>query len=141
MEEIIRTLNRLRDEGILLDWALGGGMATLFYTEPFLTDDVDVFSVLPDMPGRLDILGSLFQRLQEMGYSLDGLYVRIGGTSVQFLIPPSALEAEALKNANQLVFGDVPLKVFRPVPHRDLSANRPHEGSSESRIAERAGRN
>lgn len=37
-----------REEGVVLDYAVGGAMAVLFYAEPTRTYDVDVFALLPD---------------------------------------------------------------------------------------------
>jgi hypothetical protein len=113
MQEAIRVLNQLVAEGVIADYAIGGGMATLFYTEPFLTEDVDVFVVLPDMQ-RLDLFDNLFRRLQELGYQSEGMYVAVGGTALQFLVPPSDLESEALETARRLKYGTESVKVFRP---------------------------
>ena len=40
-------LTRMRDEGIVLEYALGGTTAVLFYAEPTRTYDIDVFAILP----------------------------------------------------------------------------------------------
>jgi len=40
----------MRDGGIVLDYAIGGATAVLFYAEPTRTYDLDVFAILPTSP-------------------------------------------------------------------------------------------
>jgi hypothetical protein len=114
MEEIIRVLNQLRDEGLILDYAIGGGIATLFYTQPFTTVDVDVFAVLRSQTGLVD-LSPIYTRLRALGYREDGQYVRIGGSlPMQLLVPPTALEEEAVREADIREVGKEKARVIRP---------------------------
>lgn len=43
MEQVIQVLNRMRDDGVVSDYAIGGGIAAIYYLEPYQTDDIDVF--------------------------------------------------------------------------------------------------
>ena len=112
MKEVISTLNLLHKEGYFEDYAIGGGIATLFYTEPFATIDVDVFIHLKQESSLLD-LSPIFKRLKELGHKADGQYVRIGDTPVQFLVAPSDLEEEALRESIVQTYESLELKVFR----------------------------
>lgn len=47
MEKTLRVLNALEREGIVRCYAIGGAVAAIFYMEPFLTYDLDVFVWLP----------------------------------------------------------------------------------------------
>ena len=47
-------LNGLLEEGVLKDYAIGGGMAALAYVEPFLTEDIDVFTTIDRHIGTWD---------------------------------------------------------------------------------------
>ena len=42
MERTIKVLNQMKSEGVILDYALGGAVAALFYMEPIETHDLDV---------------------------------------------------------------------------------------------------
>jgi len=43
MEKVIEVLNRMQADGVIERFAIGGGIATIYYLEPYQTDDVDVF--------------------------------------------------------------------------------------------------
>ncbi len=45
---VLRVINQLRDNRLLEDYAIGGGIAVLYYTEPVLTYDFDVICVFPE---------------------------------------------------------------------------------------------
>jgi hypothetical protein len=113
VKEAIRVFNQLRDERIIADYAIGGGAATLFYTEPFFTEDVDVFVHLVTRD-KLISLTPIYERIAALGGSVSGQYVRIGDANVQILVPPSDLEVEAIERARTETFGGLPVKVFGP---------------------------
>ncbi|MDI6738957.1 MAG: hypothetical protein QME74_01160 [Candidatus Edwardsbacteria bacterium] len=48
MQEAIRVINQLKADDIIKDYAIGGGMAAIYYAETRLTYDLDVFVLLPD---------------------------------------------------------------------------------------------
>ena len=43
MKKTLEVLNRLRSHGTISDYAIGGSMGALFYTEAVTTMDLDVF--------------------------------------------------------------------------------------------------
>jgi hypothetical protein len=47
VKRVLEVLNELEKEGFFACYAIGGAMGAIFYTEPFLTFDLDVFVVLP----------------------------------------------------------------------------------------------
>ena len=107
-------LNELEKESVFLRYAIGGAMAATFYTEPFLTFDLHVFVVLPQTPGGLLTLAPLYDALRARGYSeQENECIRIEGVPVQFLPAYNALLEEALKEAQEIMYEDVPARVLR----------------------------
>ena len=53
METALQTLNELVRDRLVAQYANGGAMALLFYTEPALTYDQDVFCLLPEQKSGL----------------------------------------------------------------------------------------
>ncbi len=43
MENALKFIATMRKEGVLNEYAIGGAIATIYYTEPFATNDVDIF--------------------------------------------------------------------------------------------------
>ena len=44
--DVFRILNRMQDEGLVAQYAVGGATAVLFYAEPSRTYDLDMFVTL-----------------------------------------------------------------------------------------------
>lgn len=108
----LRVINALNEEGVIEQYAIGGAVGLLFYVEPFLTDDLDIFCQIPTS-GVLLSLEPIFRRLKELGYEAGGDGVSIQGVHVQFLIPPTKLVEEALEQAAEMTAERVPTRVFR----------------------------
>src|SRR6266404_4412131 len=106
-------LNELEREGVFTRYAIGGAMAATFYTEPFLTFDLDVFVVLPRTPSGLVTLGPIYEALRARGYKEENECVLIEGIPVQFLPAYNALVKEALNDAPEIMYEDVPARVLR----------------------------
>jgi hypothetical protein len=93
--------------------AIGGAMGATFYTEPFLTFDLDVFVVLPRTSAGLLTLGPLYEALRARGYTEEKECVPIEGVPVQFLPAYNSLVEEALDQAREIMYEDVPARVLR----------------------------
>ena len=54
MKKTFEVINRMRDEGVIDRYAVGGAVAATFYLEPFATLDIDIFGELfkPDSAHR-----------------------------------------------------------------------------------------
>jgi hypothetical protein len=111
MEQTLRIINELERDGVIGRYAIGGAFGVMFYAEPVATFDLDIFCVLPQR-GLLVDLGPLYAELAERGYLPEGEQVQIEGVPVQFLVPPSALVEEALREANNKVLFGVETRVF-----------------------------
>jgi len=115
MKKTIQIINDLEDEGIIDGYALGGATALLFYAEPALTFDVDIFIFLPgdeDGKGFVD-LSPLYEALATKGYSAEKEHVVIEGIPVQFIPVYNVLVREAVNQAATKEYEDVKIKVLR----------------------------
>src|SRR5437773_9201170 len=89
-------------------------MAATFYTEPVLTFDLDVFILLQsESGGDLVSLDVIYQALRGRGYNAERETVSIEGVPVQFLPAYNALIEEALNDAQEIMYEDVPARVLR----------------------------
>lgn len=113
MKRTIGVLNELEREGHFSRYAIGGAMGAIFYTEPFLTFDLDVFVVLPSTHGGLLTLAPIYDALRARGYADENECVTIEGVPVQFLPAYNALVEEALNHAQETFYEDVPIRVVR----------------------------
>jgi hypothetical protein len=115
MKKAIKTINELKKAGLITDYAIGGGIATIFYVEPFVTYDLDIFVVLPRKGERRDLisLSPIFDHLTSKGFRWRGEHINIEGIPVQF-IPTDELEEEAVKKAKPIKYEGVKTKVLTP---------------------------
>ena len=58
-------------------YAIGGAVGAIFYMEPFLTYDLDVFVLLPQTPGGLLTLAPIYEALKQLGFEAEGECVLI----------------------------------------------------------------
>jgi len=112
MERTIEVLNQLEQEGLIRRYAIGGAVAVLFYAEPVLTYDLDVFVLLASegSSGLVD-LSPIYRRLAELGHHPDREAVIVAGVPVQVIPAYNALVEEAVASAEEAHFGDAPTRV------------------------------
>lgn len=112
MRKTLAVINELKKQGIIEDYAIGGGIAAIYYIEPILTYDLDIFVILPQAKGKSVIdLSVLFNSLRQKGYSWKKEHLIIEGVPVQF-IPADKLETEAIGNAPNVDYEGTKTKVF-----------------------------
>lgn len=100
MKTILEVINRMRAEGVIGKYAIGGAVGATFYLEPAATVDIDIFISLKQEPGTtLLTLAPVYDYLTSRGYQTEREYIRMEGWPVQFLIPSDALDDEALQEA------------------------------------------
>lgn len=114
MEKTLKVINDLEQEGVIERYAIGGATALLFYAEPSLTFDVDVFVFLRGQkdPNRLINLSPLYEALAEKGYAAEKEHVIIEGIPVQFIPVYNALVEEAVSNASEKKYEGTKTKVL-----------------------------
>ncbi len=106
----LETLNGLKREGIIKDYAIGGGYAVNYYLEPSYTYDLDLLVLL----GSDADYHVLYEHLREAGNKIENIYITIGDLPVQSL--PSFISPlfdEAIRKARRITVGGVPSKVIR----------------------------
>lgn len=115
MKRTLEVLNRLVECKVIDNYAIGGAMGAVFYTEIVMTVDLDVFVLFPDNDD-LALLSPLYSRLKEWGYTLDAVEsecVNIEGVPVQFLPAFDGLLQEALAEARTFDYQGVSARVMR----------------------------
>jgi hypothetical protein len=96
----IESINQMQADGIIGKYAIGGAVGATFYLEPAATLDVDVFVILPTVPGGLlPSLSPIYDYLKARGGTVEDEHILIGGWPVQFLPASGELELEALAEA------------------------------------------
>ena len=113
MEKVLQLLNEMESEGLIRRYAIGGGMAVMFYAEPVLTQDIDIFVLLPPTEEPIIILTPLYDFFQQRGYQFRGLHLEVEGWLVQFLPATNDLEIEAVQEAIEVPYGSTSAKVMR----------------------------
>jgi hypothetical protein len=112
LADVLRAANELVTAGLIKDYALGGALAAIYYTEPFTTYDADIIFVASDKTLSAGI-PAIYSHLQSKGWRIEREHLLIGDFPVQFLAA-SGLTEEAVRNAQPIEYESVPAKVFRP---------------------------
>lgn len=115
MKKTLEVINSLEKEGVIDNYAMGGATALLFYAEPALTFDIDIFVFLPGCraaKGLID-LGPLYKTLKSKGYLAEKEHVIIKGIPVQFIPAYNSLVEEAVREASVKEYEGVPVKVVK----------------------------
>lgn len=99
--------------GVIRRYAIGGAVGAIFYMEPVLTYDLDIFVQLPSTSGGLVTLTPLYDYLRSQGYMEERQYVNIEGVPVQFLPTFNPLIEEAVTEAQETIFEQTPTRVLR----------------------------
>jgi hypothetical protein len=104
MGDTLRVLNRLQTEGVIGIFAIAGAVAAFRHVEATLTEDLDLLVSLETAGGSgLVTIEPILARLRALGYSefrLEGVVIE--GWPVQFLPVASALDAEAVEQAEDV---------------------------------------
>src|SRR6266545_4294046 len=109
--DVLRAANGLVSAGLIEDWALGGALAAIYYVEPFVTYDADVFFI-PAGKGLTAGMPAIYAHLQAQGWQVEREHLLMRGFPVQFLAA-SGLTEEAVREAEPIEFEGVPAKIFR----------------------------
>ncbi len=116
MRKTLEVINELKREGLIKDYAIGGAIAALRWTEPFFTRDLDIFVIPQKEPNEkeLVILSDIYEYLKDRGYNQwIGQWLIIEGVPVEF-IPAEGLAREALDNAITIEFEGIETRVISP---------------------------
>jgi hypothetical protein len=114
MKKTLQVVNRMQEEGLFLRYAVGGGIAALFYIEPIATFDLDIFVILPETKDSLLIVSPLYDWIKNEGYQTIKEHVIIDKIPVQFIPAYSDLVKEAVLEAVEKQYDDVTINVISP---------------------------
>lgn len=115
MDKVLQVLNSMQAEGIIEKFAIGGGIAAIYYLEAYQTDDIDVFiSPVVVSDSGLVSFGRIYSYLEELGYSAEREYVLVEDWLVQFLPAVESVQEEAVTAAKGVFYGETPTFIFSP---------------------------
>jgi hypothetical protein len=112
LADVLRAANELVSAGLIEDYALGGALAAIYYTEPFTTYDADIVFIASDKTLSAGI-PAIYSHLQSKGWRVEREHLLVKDFPVQFLAA-SGLTEEAVRRARRIEYEGVPAKVFRP---------------------------
>lgn len=113
MEKVIQVLNRMQADGVIENFAIGGGIAAIYYLEPYHTDDIDVFiSPVVVGEGGLISLRPIYAYLEELGYHATREGIQIEDWLVQFLPASESVQEEAVAHAETVAYGETHTFIF-----------------------------
>lgn len=112
MKKTLAILNELEKSKIVEKYAIGGGIAVLFYVEPIFTSDMDIFCLIPAKKSKSIIsLSSVYEFLKKKGYKELKEQVLIEGIPVQFIPAYNELVEDAVNNAKIVDYEGIKTKV------------------------------
>lgn len=111
MEKTIKVIREMQESGVIKTYAIGGGIATLYYIEPTLTYDLDIFFIPTEE--KLDILSPIYRYLEKKGHRADKEHILIEGVPVQFIPVYNELIKEAVENAIESKYRGVKTRILR----------------------------
>jgi len=116
VKKTLKVLNELREKGLIQDYAIGGAIAALRWTEPFFTQDLDIYILLKEVDDEekgLVVLSPIYEYLKSKGYVWKAHWIMIEGVPVD-IFPADPLEKEAIKQAKEVEYEGVKTKVIVP---------------------------
>ncbi len=108
-EKVIKRLNRLKETGVIKDYAIGGAHAVAYYLEPVKTFDFDIFILIESDQGFYDFRSYI----RKSGFKMSGTHVMIDDTPVHFL--PGSMDPfinESVRRAKRIRVRGIPTKVL-----------------------------
>lgn len=113
-EKTLRALNEMKEAGVIVEYAIAGAMALVFWVEPVETYDLDVLVFLDEEATEIVSLRAIYEWAKKRGYAAAAEHVTIEGVPVQFLPSHNDLADEAIERAAVIHYGDVAVRVVRP---------------------------
>lgn len=115
MKKTIEVINEIKREGLIKDYAIGGAIGVLKWTEPFFTRDLDIFIAIENGTNqKIIVLSPIYEYLKKHGYNeWVGQWIIIETIPVEF-IPVDDLAGEAVRDALETDFEGVKTKVMTP---------------------------
>ncbi|MBI3600607.1 MAG: nucleotidyltransferase [Nitrospinae bacterium] len=113
--KIFKLLEQMEKEGILSRWAIGGSIGVMFYTEPYLTKDIDIFVYVEPTRSGLINMNYIYDWLKDKGYSkFEGHSIIAEDWLVDFISAKEGLIDEAVVKCNKFKIDNIVLNVISP---------------------------
>ena len=113
MEKALTVINELQEKGLIKNYAIGGGIAAIFYIEPVLTYNLDIFFNPSGDSSELLVLTQIYNYLKGKGYTPKKEHILIEGIPVQFLPVYNELIEEAVDEADQINYKGTKTRVLK----------------------------
>jgi hypothetical protein len=117
VERVLKVINGMEADGVIHNYAIGGGIAAIYYIEPYDTDDLDIFipvSAVAVGKAGLISLEPIYSYLTQKGYEASREGVQIEDWLVQFIPTFHPIQVEALEHTVQVKYGETETKIFSP---------------------------
>jgi hypothetical protein len=114
MDKALKVINEMQASGVIKNYAIGGGIAAIFYIEPILTYDLDVFFTPSQKDEGLLGLSSIYDYLKKRGYLPEKEHIVIENIPVQFLPVFDELIEEAVDEAVTAEYKDTVTRIIKP---------------------------
>jgi hypothetical protein len=111
VEKTLKLIRELKEKKVFRDFSIGGGIATLYYIEPLLTYDLDIFFI--PIEDSIDVLAPIYDYLKKQGFKAKKEYVLIEGVPVQFIPVYNDLVKEAVQSSVEVKYGRVKTRILR----------------------------
>ena len=125
LADVLRAANELVSAGLIKDYALGGALAAIYYTEPITTYDAGIIFIASDKTLSAGI-PAIYSHLSSKGWRVDREHLLIKDFPVQF-IAASGLTGGARSEADR-VRAPARESVSTGVHHRHRCECRPAQG-------------
>jgi len=114
MEKTLKIINEVKKQGLIKNYAIGGGIATIFYVESILTYDLGVFYRASEEEEGVTILAPIYNWLKQKGYKLHREHIIIEGIPVQFIPIYNELIKNAVEEAVEVKYEETKTRIFKP---------------------------
>ncbi|MDR3665860.1 MAG: hypothetical protein P4L35_03345 [Ignavibacteriaceae bacterium] len=114
MKETLELINSLIDEGIILKYAIGGGIACLYYIEPTSTFDLDIFVILAVEENILNPLKPFYEWAEKKRFKFKDEHIILNTIPVQFLPVYNDLVKEGVENSRKVKIQDTDTFILSP---------------------------
>jgi len=112
-EDIVDIIEELKDIDLIKDYVLGDSVALLYYTQPtILNTDIDIFITPPKNSPIFDLSNIYNYLIKKYKAEVEGEWIEINNTPIQFLSPDKGLLGDAFKSAVKITVGNKKFKIF-----------------------------
>jgi len=114
MDKTLKVINEMKKEGVIKDYAIGGSIGTIFYTEPFFCEYLDILFIPSECYNATKSPFYINKYLRGKGYKPNKEYCWIEGVPVKFHPVSNDLEREAVNEASRKKYRSIITRVCKP---------------------------